>query len=69
MKNKPNMKILLEGRTDKRGSAKKNQKLSEDRVESTKKYLTEQDVDGSRIATQGWGHQKRLIIIYDIEKG
>ncbi len=69
MKNKPSMKILLEGHTDTRGNAKKNQVLSEERVESTKKYLVKQGVLSNNIGTKGWGQNKPLIVTKDIEKG
>ncbi len=63
------MKILLEGHTDRRGSARKNLKLSEERVKSTKDYLTKQGVASNNIDTQGWGHQKPLIITNNVEEG
>lgn len=69
MKYNPKMRILLEGHTDKRGSAKKNQILSEQRVEATKSYLIDQGVLESNIETKGWGDKKPLIITRDIEEG
>lgn len=69
MKDKPGMRILLEGHTDQRGSAKKNLVLSEQRVESAKAYLVSQGVARSSIETKGWGHQKPLIVTKDIEEG
>ncbi len=69
MKDKPSMRILLEGHTDVRGGARKNRELSEDRVESTKEYLVQQGVSKNNIETIGWGHQKPLVITKDIEEG
>lgn len=69
MKSKPSMRILLEGHTDRRGSAKKNQVLSERRVESAKKYLVTQNVKESNIEIKGWGHQKPFVVTIDIEEG
>ena len=69
LRSHPNMRILLEGHTDRRGSAKKNQKLSEERVESAKDYLVEKGINKKRIETQGWGHQKPLVITSDVEEG
>lgn len=68
MKEHPSMRILLEGHTDNRGSAKKNQLLSEKRVASAKEYLVLQGVPSSNIETKGWGQRKPLIITQDIEK-
>lgn len=69
MKDKPSMRILLEGHTDVRGGARKNRELSENRVESTKEYLVQQGVSKNNIDTIGWGHQKPLVITKDIEEG
>lgn len=68
MKDKPSMKILLEGHTA-LGNARKNRVLSEQRVKSTKEYLVEQGVMINNIATKGWGQQKPLIRTRDIKKG
>ena len=68
MKDKPSMKILVEGHTA-LGNARKNRMLSERRVKSTKEYLVEQGVVRSNITTKGWGQQKPLIRTRDIEKG
>lgn len=69
MRNNSSMKILLEGHTDVRGGARKNQKLSEQRVESAKAYLVQKGVNESNIDTIGWGHQKPLVITNNIEEG
>ena len=68
MKEKPSMKILLEGHTA-IGNARKNKVLSEKRVKSTKEYLVMQGVMKSNIETKGWGQQKPLINTRYIEKG
>lgn len=47
--------VLVEGHTDNTGDEKLNQKLSEARAESAKKYLVSQGVDGSRLSTVGYG--------------
>jgi len=69
MKKNPNMRILLEGHTDKRGSSKKNLTLSEQRVESAKSYLVSQGIKDKRIETKGWGDQKPLIVTNNVEEG
>ena len=69
MNKNPTMKILLEGHTDVRGSARKNLKLSQERVEAARDYLTKLGLSAERIATKGWGQRKPLIITDDVEKG
>lgn len=69
MKDNPSMKILLEGHTDRIGSARKNLVLSESRVKSTKEYLVKQGVMNSNIDVKGWGHQKPLVVTKDREEG
>jgi OmpA-OmpF porin, OOP family len=56
----PRMVIQLEGHTDAQGDAKKNLKLSKDRVESVKKYLTSKNVPAARIKTQAFGGSQPL---------
>ena len=55
MKNNPTMIIQLEGHTDPQGDARKQMKLSKDRVEAVKKYLILRGVSGSRIKTAAFG--------------
>ncbi|MFY0608583.1 MAG: OmpA family protein [Cyclobacteriaceae bacterium] len=69
MNAQPSMRILLEGHTDRRGSARKNQVLSEKRVESAKKYLVKSGISKSRIETVGYGHFKPLVVTSDVEEG
>jgi outer membrane protein OmpA-like peptidoglycan-associated protein len=51
----PTMLIELSGHTDNLGSAKQNLKLSEERVETVKKYLVDNGINGDRIKTVGYG--------------
>ena len=53
-----NIEIMLEGHTDNQGSAEKNIELSEQRVNTVKKYLIEKGVDESRIDGIGYGGAK-----------
>ncbi len=55
LKGNPSMIIQLEGHTDPQGDPKKQMKLSQDRVESVKKYLILKNVSGSRIKTKAFG--------------
>ncbi len=47
--------VVVEGHTDRMGSHKYNQKLSERRAESVKAYLVSKGVDRDRIETLGMG--------------
>lgn len=60
LKQHPDMKIELSGHTDNRGSTKLNQKLSEDRVASVKKYLVSKGIKRSRIVGKGYGGSKPI---------
>ncbi len=53
--NNPKMIIRLEGHTDYAGSAKLNQKLSQDRVDAVKNYLTSHGAVSSKIKTMAFG--------------
>jgi OOP family OmpA-OmpF porin len=55
MDENPNVKIELSGHTDNQGSSKLNLKLSQDRVDIVKQYLTEHGIDGKRIKGKGYG--------------
>lgn len=60
MKQHPEMEILVEGHTDNQGDWEPNVKLSQDRVEVVKKYLTGQGVAEKRIQTKAWGPSKPI---------
>ena len=53
-----NIHIDLAGHTDKQGDEKANLKLSEDRVQTIKAYLTEKGIEASRITGKGYGSRK-----------
>jgi OOP family OmpA-OmpF porin len=59
LKKYPETTVTIEGHTDNVGGEKYNQKLSEQRAESVKKYLVAKlGVDASRISTNGYGLSK-----------
>jgi len=60
MKNKPNVKILVEGHTDNIGSNKLNDLLSLNRAESVKAYLIKKGIEPNRIETKGFGKRKPI---------
>jgi OOP family OmpA-OmpF porin len=55
MKENTSMVIQLEGHTDYQGNAKENLKLSKDRVESVKHYITSNGIPKNRIKTKAFG--------------
>ena len=52
--------IQLEGHTDNLGNQKANMKLSEDRVEAVKKYITKKGIAKDRIKTKAFGGSQPL---------
>lgn len=52
------VKIELSGHTDNQGNSKLNIKLSQDRVQKAKQYLTEHGIEGKRIKGKGYGGTK-----------
>jgi outer membrane protein OmpA-like peptidoglycan-associated protein len=51
----PGLNLAIEGHTDSTGSDELNQKLSEQRAESVRKYLTEQGLPDSSMTATGFG--------------
>ena len=61
LKKYPETTVTIEGHTDNVGGEKYNQKLSERRAESVKKYLVEKfGIDASKISTKGYGLSKPI---------
>lgn len=66
MRNHPKMKITIESHTDRRGSLKYNDKLSEKRAISTRDYIISRGIDQDRIVSAiGYG-ERQLLISNDI---
>lgn len=53
-------KVVVEGHTDNRGDAAKNQKLSEARAQAVKAYLVGKGVEGARLDAKGYGQSKPI---------
>lgn len=55
MQYKPEIKILIEGHTDKVGNEKYNLDLSLRRANAVKAYLVDRGIDSKRMETKGYG--------------
>jgi outer membrane protein OmpA-like peptidoglycan-associated protein len=60
MKDYPSVEIKISGHTDNQGDPALNLKLSQDRVNEVKKYLSSHGINGSRITTEGFGGTKPI---------
>jgi len=60
--------VVIEGHTDRMGSHRYNQKLSERRAESVKTYLVSRGTDGDKIETLGMGKTVPAKFCPDINK-
>lgn len=60
MKEYPSLEIKISGHTDNQGDPALNLKLSQDRVNEVKKYLSARGINGSRITTEGFGGSKPI---------
>ena len=58
LKEYPTVEIKLSGHTDNQGDPALNLKLSLDRVNEVKKYLSSHGINGGRITTEGFGDTK-----------
>lgn len=61
MQEYPEMQILIGSHTDSRGSLKYNDKLSDRRAKSVIDYLTENNIERSRLTWQGYGERQLVI--------
>ena len=61
LKRKPTFKLLIDGHTDNVGGMTYNQKLSQERADAVKKYLTDKGVDNSRVIAKGYGMTKPIV--------
>jgi OmpA-OmpF porin, OOP family len=60
LKTNPKVEIELEGHTDNRGDAKKNVKLSQERVGKIKSYLVSKGISSKRVRGKGFGGSKPI---------
>jgi len=60
LKRNPNVRIELSGHTDNRGLHEDNLRLSQERVNSVKRYLVSKGIDAKRITGKGYGGSKPI---------
>ncbi|TMB21265.1 MAG: OmpA family protein [Deltaproteobacteria bacterium] len=60
MKEKPGLKVSVEGHTDSIGADAYNQKLSERRAGAVRDYMVSQGIDAARISVKGFGKTKPI---------
>jgi len=52
--------VAIEGHTDNKGSAKMNEKLSDDRANSVRQYIIDKGIHPDRLTAKGWGPEKPI---------
>jgi len=60
LKNRPKVKVRIEGHTDSKGDRSHNLDLSKRRAESVKRYLMDKGVDEDRLEAEGFGPDKPI---------
>jgi Outer membrane protein and related peptidoglycan-associated (lipo)proteins len=58
MKEKTNVRILIEGNADERGSSEYNMGLGDNRARAVKNYLTGYGISGNRLETTSYGKER-----------
>ncbi len=61
LNNHPDIRVQIDGHTDKQGDADINIPLSKDRARVVKEYLVKQGVSASRMETNGYGSSRPLV--------
>jgi len=60
MKERPDMKVMIEGHTDSKGTDAYNQKLSERRAQAVFNYFVAKGISSSRMQTIGYGETRPI---------
>jgi outer membrane protein OmpA-like peptidoglycan-associated protein len=60
LKARPEIKVRIEGHTDKRGGRSYNMKLSQSRADSVKQFLVGQSIDPARMESVGYGFDQPI---------
>lgn len=61
LRDRPGLKLSIEGHTDGDGSMAKNQLLSENRAKAVKEYLVRKEIDAARLEAQGFGEERPIM--------
>ena len=61
LKSNPKIKLEVQGHTDNVGNKFFNKKLSQQRADSVRRYLTRKGISGSRLVAKGYGMEKPLV--------
>jgi len=65
LKNNPNVKVVVEGHCDERGTNEYNLALGENRANAVRDYLTRIGVDPSRLSTISYGEERPVAMGHD----
>ncbi len=65
LKQKSNMRILIEGHCDERGTVEYNLALGERRAAAARQYLIDLGIDGSRVSTVSYGKERPIAFGHD----
>ncbi len=65
LKGSSNMRILIEGHCDERGTVEYNLALGERRAAAARQYLMDLGIDGSRISTVSYGKERPVAFGHD----
>jgi outer membrane protein OmpA-like peptidoglycan-associated protein len=60
LRDNPNLFVRIEGHTDSQGAAAANQRLSQKRAESVRRYLIDQAIAPTRMEAEGFGEDRPL---------
>ncbi len=65
LKENPDVKIVIEGHCDERGTNEYNLALGENRANAARDYLIRLGIDGSRISTISYGEERPVALGHD----
>jgi peptidoglycan-associated lipoprotein len=63
----PEVKVIIEGHCDERGTTEYNLGLGQNRADETKKFLTSLGVTADRVSTTSFGKEKPFCTAHDEE--
>jgi outer membrane protein OmpA-like peptidoglycan-associated protein len=60
LRDNPTLRVRIEGHTDSQGSSRYNEKLSDRRANSVRRYLVDQGITGDRMVAVGYGEERPI---------